>query len=454
MKTRINTQYLERIRALAREFAATRADEFPSKSHNTVYSLTYDVYYSMGVFFYLRLFRKTMNPNNFNFNRIPSSVLMKFSHKLYRKVILDLEKNGIIRVNNHYNWVTRKDRPAKVFCKSFMLKSRIIDMLEISKSKFEKESMIQIPDKVMAALDLTGEEADGKKAKEGAERQDCDKPFSPEDHQRWLRERTAEMLGSKLNFFSELTYDEDALHAQCAGDDFEEMELRRKMRRLDHIARFIKNRWYHVFHELSKRTRSNVLRLDGQRIKEVFDVTCSDMHMLAKKLEDLKCIPRPELMRFQLEVMRDFRKKFGVRRDGKCTARVKRAFKVYLNSKKDFYSRIRKGSICSRIDEYFDIYFPTIREYITKKNKIWVGITEEEFKQISVNVVKKLYTKYGVKALTCHDSVWLREDQSDIDVRRIFYDEIDLMAYNELKLDAVLENRSVFDLMAEDERRL
>ena len=83
-----------------------------------------------------------------------------------------------------------------------------------------------------------------------------------------------------------------------------------------------------------------------------------------------------------------------------------------------------------------------------------IGITEEEFKQISVNVVKKLYTKYGVKALTCHDSVWLREDQSDIDVRRIFYDEIDLMAYNELKLDAVLENRSVFDLMAEDERRL
>jgi hypothetical protein len=59
----------------------------------------------------------------------------------------------------------------------------------------------------------------------------------------------------------------------------------------------------------------------------------------------------------------------------------------------------------------------------------------EEFKCIADRLVKRLYNDYSIKALTCHDSIWIRDDQNVVDIKKMFYDELGLMAYNEIKLN-------------------
>ena len=423
MKTKINTEYLNKIEMLAHDFAVERTKLFLPESYDKVYSSAYDVYYSIGVFLYIKLYKRSPNPNDFNFNRIHSGLLKRFSCKLYHKIVLDLEKNEIIRVNNHYNWIAEKNNvKIPTFSKSFMLSSNVIRMIHQAEAKMTEDSLIYVPNRILKLFPMN-EEVDSNVQNNA-------------DHRlnRILKETKEEHV-STVNFYNELKFDEKSLVDFCNKDDILEYFLRKDLKRLNEMPKFVKGRWYHVFHNFSKKFREKVLRLDDHNLKEIFDVSCSDLHMLAKILENEKDIPIFELRKFQLDVIDDFRKKFGVRKDGRCTAKVKKSFKVYLNSKESFYWSIRGNSICKRIDEYFKEKFPHIRDYIIHKNEIWIDIMNEEFKCISDRLVKRLYNDYNVKALTCHDSIWIRDDQNVVDIKKMFYDELGLMAYNEIKLN-------------------
>jgi hypothetical protein len=222
----------------------------------------------------------------------------------------------------------------------------------------------------------------------------------------------------------------------CEDDEWKEIYLRKTLRRLKDDAVWKFGRWYHAFHRLSKECREKVLRFEGEHIKEIFDVSGSDMHMLAKHLEN-EDIPVGELMRFQKDVISDFRKLFGARKyDGKCTSRVKTAFKVYFNSNKSFYKHIKQGSICSRIDEWFKMHYPTIRDYIANKEDLWKDVMESEFNVVSKKMFKEL-SRRGIKSLTCHDAIYVKESINVPDIKDIFYQCLDLAAYWQIQLACI-----------------
>jgi len=426
MKTKINTEYLKKIEKLAADFAVRRTKLFLPESYDKVYASAYDVYYSIGVFLYIKLYKTSYNPSDFNFNRIHSSTLKRFSCKLYHKILLDLRDNDILRVNDHYNWVPERNHKKQLtFTKSFMLSSDVLRMIHQAEAKMKKDTVIYIPERVLKSYPL---EDDVKRSKVIVE----------DDSESRLNRNlvgTTEGHVSTPNFYNELQFDEDSLKSFCKDDDIQEHFLRKDLKKLNDPPKLVKGRWYHSFHSFTKKFRETVLRLDGKKLKERFDVSGSDLHMLAKILEDEKDIPWRELRRFQLDVMNDFRKKFGARRDGKCKAQVKRAFKVYLNSKEPFYWSIRGSSICKKIDGYFEQNFPSIRDYIIHKDEIWLDLMNAEFKYVSDGLVRELYEKHRAKALTCHDSVWIKEDEDVPDIKSIFYDVLSLAAYNEIKLE-------------------
>ena len=240
----------------------------------------------------------------------------------------------------------------------------------------------------------------------------------------------------KKSYYSDLKFSEKSLRLFCNGDEWKEIELRRRLYRLKDEPAWKSGRWYHAFHWLSKECREQVLRFEGEHVKELFDVSGSDINMLAKHLEK-EDIPAIELMRFQRDVMRDFRKDFGTRRrDGKCTAKVKQAFKVYLNSSKAFYYAIRGDSICKKIDEWFKLRYPTIREYIASHDRIWEDVMLNEFEVVSKKMFRELQ-KRGIKALTCHDAIYVKESVQVPDIEEMFSRCLGLSAYWQDRLEAI-----------------
>lgn len=356
-------------------------------------------------------------------NRIPCSEFKKISCKLYYKIINDLEKNQLIRRNNHY---CHSGPEEKHFSKSYLFSHRFQTSLRKLKHKLKAETIdVELPRKLEEII-----QNKMKTVKDAEENRKLNTYLVEES-------RTDEIDSQSFleNYYSELKFSERSLEDLCNGDEWREIHLRRELNKLKKDAIWKSGRWYHEFHRLSKECREKVLRFEGEHIKEIFDVSGSDLHMLAKHLENIKDIPIKELMKFQRDVMRDFRKDFGARMtDGKCKASVKTAFKVYLNSKKSFYHLIRSGSICSRIDEYFKQNYPHIRSFIIEKDDIWKDVMLSEFDIISVKMFKDLQQR-GVKALTCHDAVYVKESVDVPDIKDLFYECLGLSAYWQDRLD-------------------
>ena len=118
------------------------------------------------------------------------------------------------------------------------------------------------------------------------------------------------------NMYQLLTYDEEALRKYCKGDDVLYIYYKKLLSRMKEEPVFNKGRFYHPFHRFPKTFRERVLRFNGYRIKEIFDIPGSDLQTLAKVLEDwwdknelyyTNC----QLRKFQEEVQSDLRLKFG-----------------------------------------------------------------------------------------------------------------------------------------------
>lgn len=410
MNTYIAKTYLNLIDKLANDFADTRAKTFPQKSYARVFNSTYSVYYNISVYLYIRLNKLSANKTDFSFNRISSLRLRKFSCKLYKSVLDNLIDNQIIVRNNHYF-----NSPSG-FSKSFLIHKNLIRKINEEKQKFQyKFNKIDVPSKVISI---------GKLISISENKTTITKLCLNRYY------RTNSPIDELIHHthYNELTYQENQLNSFCKDDEILYNSMKKKLNRLKNLPVFTKGRFYHVFHNLSKQFREKVLQLDGENIKEIFDISGSDLHMLAKHLEN-EDIPTNELAKFQNAVKDDFRKLFGIRkRDGKCKKFVKTAFKVYLNSKKSAYSTFRYNSIYHKIDDYFETFFPHIREYIINHDTIWQTAMNEEFEIMSNRLVNKL-KKDGIKALTCHDSIYVKISDSNKlkNIEDLFYDELDFI---------------------------
>lgn len=413
MKTVVSTYYLNKIDSLAFDFANARAQSFPKRFQKKVFNSAYQVFQNISLYLYLKLNKATLDKTNFKFNHIYSKDLKKFSCKLYHKIIQILSENNIIKVNNHYF----HGEPTISFSKSYLIHKDIFYSIDESKRKLKYQlKEIEIPEKIVKILNV-------KSINNEDDSIDTQKKLN-----RFNRGNQPKNEVSKIRYYyNQLQYDENKLNEYCDKDDFLYNYNKRRLLRLNQQPKFIKGRFYHPFHEFSKNFRETVLTFEGEKIKEIFDISASDMHMLAKYLEQNDDIPLKELIEFQNDVKNDFRKKFGVRKDGKCTSQVKKAFKVYLNLKKDRYDNFRYNSIASKIDEYFKENYPHIREYIKETDDIWQISMNEEFKIMSDKMVSEL-EKHGIKSLTCHDAIYVKESVQVPNIKKMFYQNLDLIS--------------------------
>ena len=425
MKTAISAYYLKRVNELALRFAADRSMSFPPQSRTKVFNSSYQVFQDISIYFYIKLNKMSVNRTSFKCNHIFCSELKSMSCKLYYKVIQILSDNKIIKVNNHYFHSRRKgqqddqdgQKAKKLsFSKSYLIHRDVMNEMAELKRRFAYQvEMVEVSDKVIRSLGVDS--------------------FRNEDDSPSMQRKLNASAGGVMfldecpsvrHYYGQLQYDEKRLDKFCGDDELMYNFYKRRLRKLDQKPKLVKGRLYHPFHEFSKRFRERVLRLDGERIKEVFDIAASDLHMLAKHLEQYDDIPIKEIMDFQRDVKSDFRRKFGMKKNGKCTARVKTAFKVYLNMKSERYDHIKPLTLLSRIDEYFLEHYPNIREYIKSADNIWQVSMDEEFSVMSDKLVNEL-SERGIKALTCHDSIYVkRTDMMSVpDIRELFYKKLD-----------------------------
>lgn len=417
MNTNISKLYLDMITDLARTFAQTRSGSYPKNYQKKVYNSTFEVYYNIGVYLYIRLIKISGNKLKFSYNHIDSVLLKRFSCKLYKHILDDLILHKIIVRNDHYLHNKKYG-----FSKSFLIHRNIFHKINDSKCRLNYELInIEVPQKI---IDITGYSS-----------VDNEDDFSNITKlNRFNGNKQIRKIWNLDYYYNQLSFDPKSFNDYCQDDDFLYIHYWKKLQHLQDDPKFIKERWYHAFHEFPKDFRESVLRFEGENLKEIFDVTACDLHMLAKIVEK-ENIPVRELKEFQNEVKSDFRKKFGVRkRDGKCTAYVKNAFKIYMNSKRSFYDNIRYGSICWRIDQYFQMNFPTIREYLVNHDKFWQEMMKYEFETVSTGMFKELQHR-GIKSFTVHDAIYVKRSVDVQDIQQIFYNSLNLLVDIEEKFD-------------------
>lgn len=368
------------------------------------------MYYNIGLFLYLKLNKTSLDKTSFKNNNISSQVLKKFSCKLYHQILLDLEKHSIIKINNHYcNF-----KHLTPFTKSFVIHKNILHEIDEQKQKFKFERVqIIIPEKVAKFLNVKDIPSD-----------DIENLPNTKLNRFNGKERQEES-SNELSFYDKLEYSVNDLDKICENDEFLFTYTLNRLERLKQSPKFVKGRWYHPFHELTKKMRENVLTFEGEHIKEIFDISASDLHMLAKRLED-EVIPMNELLKFQRYVKEDFRSIFGEKKSGKCTYFVKRAFKIWMNSDKDRYDHFRIDSLPWKIDTWMKEHFPHIRKFVSENNEIWRLTMDEEFNVMSRNVVRRLYNN-GIISFTCHDSIYVKKSVNVPNIKQIFYEELNLL---------------------------
>jgi hypothetical protein len=426
MKTNIIESFHNRIINLAKKYAEKRCSNFNPERRSRVFKCSFDTYYNIALFLYIKLYKLSANKSDFNFNRIQSNVFKKFSCVQYKSILSDLEKNQIIVINNHYSHINKQYK--NPFAKSFLIHKSLINQINDKKYKFKNYIIsIELPKIICSilkdAFNAYNEKINSKKSNLNT----------------YYRDSPIEKLFNIKNYYQELDYNENDLNKYCGDDDFLYNKNKMLLNKMEFPAKYIKGRFYHPFHIFSKSFRENVLRFEGEKIKEIFDVSGSDLHMLAKHLESVKSIPYRELIKFQQEVKDDFRTKFGIKQNGKCKSCVKTSFKVYLNMKKEKYSNIRYNSTCFKIDQYFKENYPNIREFIINTDNIWQLAMEREFETISQSMVNYLKSKNDVKSITCHDAIYVKESVNISNIKEIFYDCLNLQIDSDKKFDKLFE---------------
>lgn len=441
MKTYISTKFNERIEELSTIFAETHSAHLQGRYRTQSFNAIKKQYLNIATFLYLKVFKFSPNKNMFEFNHVNSSHFQKIS-RLYKEIVKDLVDNSMIIENDHF-FFAGKDENGKFkkgsFSRSYVLDNSVKSGIHDSVYRLSyKSTLIDIPKSILdifysleliPAIYFSSSRTEDKII--GRDETKLDKEYN----------RTITTEEMKKTEYSKLTYDEDSLIEFCQGDELAYHYFKGMLNKLNNTPETAWNRLYHVFHQFSKEFREKVLRLDGEPIKEIFDIPASDLHMIAKTIENIDSIPIKEIKRFQQLVKDDFRKIFGTRKDGKCTENTKLAFKKYLNKQKDQYSNIRTGSTQHKIDEYFKENIPNVREFIINFQEIttdkktskalWAECMNLEYETMSIRLRNILDREKHIKSLTCHDSIYVKvSDLKKITKQEIinyFYEAIDLL---------------------------
>lgn len=379
-------------------------------------------YIEIAYFIYLKCYKLSAYVGQFEHNNINSDKFKAIDKNNYSKIIADLECNNVIKVNNSYS--------VKRFSKSYTIHKDMLVALNNSKYTLKHSNSISI--------DITNFAITNKNLLTPSSII-CDPTYNEQENK--IYKRTIKECDIEMTFYSKLTYDEQALIEFCDGDDLLENTLRIKLKDLSKPPRVVWNRYYHLFHTLGKEFREHVLRFNGKKLFEVFDIPGSDLHMLAKALEKTD-VKEKELIKFQKDVKQDFRKLFGTcKKTGKATKTVKTAFKKYLFQTKECYDNIRKDSTVWYIDQYFQENYPNIREQIIEwgetdisgktTKSLWADMMMEEFETVSVRLSSLLYNRKHMYSFTCHDAVYLTEDDAEEitenEIKEMFYEALDLL---------------------------
>lgn len=426
--TYIHNEFIQLVDSLSTQYADSKALGKQGKYFKRTFNAAKQNFAELSYFLYFRLFKWSVNPSAFEVNHIEGKELNKFTRD-YSSILKFLVDNNVLVINSKYK--------VHGFTKSFIFSNYTISLINNSRYKFNYrstlidiskyntlyKSLLSFPS--IYVLHFTDEE-------------EIEAKFNKEKRREYRITHQEEEV-ENMNY-DKLTYDEKALEEYCAGDELMEYYFTQKLKGLVKQPEIIWNRYYHIFHQLPKEFRTSVLRFNGKPIVEAFDVPGSDMHMLAKLLENYD-IREKELVKFQTDVKNDFRILFGqCLKTGKAKSYVKTAFKKYLFARKDFYDNIRSNSTCWQIDQYFQVNFPTIREILINWHEIdinnnrtkglWADAMLNEFETISVRMKNLLQQRKHMSCLTCHDAVYLiEEDAENItedELKTIFYEALDL----------------------------
>jgi hypothetical protein len=429
MKFYINNVFINLIDGLSNDYAGTKAEGKAGRNFAKTFNAAKTNFTEVAYLLYIKCFKCTGDICRFNGNNINSEVFRVIDRNNYTKILDILASNNIIVINNSYS--------IERFSKSFMFHHDLLYLIIDSKCKFNYNSTLidlssykhlykifQLFPSIYVSHfsndDVIHEEKFNK---------------SKREYKKTYEDKDMEKTNYQL-----LTYDETALEDYCVGDELMEHYYRQKLKDLKRNPDIIWNRYYHLFHHLPKDFKTHVLRFNGKSIVEAFDVPGSDMHMFAKLIENYD-IPARELERFQRDVKSDFRTLFGkCKRTGKAKSYVKTAFKKYMFAKSDFYNNLRIGSVCWHIDQHFQEHYPAIRQLLidwqelklnNKETKsLWADAMLMEFETISVRMTNLLMQKKHMPCLTCHDAIYLTEDDaeriSEAELRDLFYTALDL----------------------------
>jgi hypothetical protein len=326
MKFKVNQVFVDKIEYLSLEYAHKKAEGKSGKYFIQSFNAAKRSFIEIAYYLYIECFSCGNAEAKFNGNNINSKLFRCIDKNNYKSILDILEYNNVISVNNIYC--------AKRFSKSFCIHRDMISLIHNSKCKLNYSDSIFVLEDYPHLYKMLSSLPSIYVAKPKTD----DWKFNKQKRD-YKRER--ETIDVENTQYQKLTYDEAALEKYCDGDELKEFWYTNKLKGLKKNPDVIWNRYYHLFHHLPKDFRTQVLRLNGQPIVEAFDVPGSDIHMLAKLLEQYD-IPAKQLEKFQRDVKSDFRKLFGsCKSTGKAKSYVKTAFKKYLNSTKDFYSNIR-----------------------------------------------------------------------------------------------------------------
>lgn len=421
----VNTVFVDVIDRLSSEYANSRAEGKQGKYFDQSFNAAKRNFTEVSYLLYIKCFKLADDVSKFNGNNINSSWFKCIDRDNYSSILNILSANNVIVINNVYS--------AKRFSKSYMLHHDIIYSINDSKYKFNYNSTL---------IDLSSYQHLYKMFQPFPSIYVYEPKTEEEKFNKDKREykKNIEEYEMENTNYQQLTYDEEELINYCAGDELMEHYYRQKLKDLKRNPDVIWNRYYHLFHHLPKEFRTEVLRFNGKPIIEAFDVPGSDIHMFAKLIEKYD-IPAKELERFQRDVKADFRTLFGkCKRTGKAKSYVKTSFKKYMFAKKDFYNNIRTGSTCWHIDQYFQEHYPSIRQLLIDWQEVnlngkctkglWADSMLQEFETISVRMTNLLYKEKHMLCLTCHDAIYLTEDDAEniteAELKDLFYASLDL----------------------------
>ena len=250
-------------------------------------------------------------------------------------------------------------------------------------------------------------------------------------------------------------------------------------------------RFYHALHHFSKLERADLVTWDGEHVKEAWDAPSAFFVVLGYYLRDIKTFTEGEKAK---ELRDESEQLLAIALDGRLYSEVQRYhneravikykrddIKKYVQSYKNYSrsslfrkdGRLKGCYWCERvryIDMYFMEHFPAIRNMLLdyprrleederqpykmvklpdgsytyekkyrKVSNLQRDVLPTEFQLISLGLCRDLWERFGIKSVTVHDAIYMKESDA---AKKI---DIDALLSRRLGLSSVpIEEKALF----------